>query len=411
MGNGIQDSQFTELFETVKRTPHLRTALAIWPETLKKQFRLNCIVLYYRDSEGGIWRPYSPDILVDSLPLLTDDHTIIESFTSIQEPLALEKATHPHFTLYDRDLQGLLDREQMNLIIPLHARRYYRGLFIASVPKLTSQKVKAIGVTVTCLFLPMIGLLEAEELDMQKDRNYYRLFQFDRLVLLGKMAASLAHELRTPLATVLFEINELGEMFAADSDAATCRTKIVTEITRANKLIESLLVFSKFKEMEIERIDLHEFIPQAMRELPARKLRADIEVSIEIPADLFIRTDTHRLRQVLFNILFNAIESIPFRGVIQVKAYRQTDEGLPGAKVIISIQDSGTGIPDHLKQRVLEPFFTTKKEGTGLGLYIVYGIMKTLKGDLEIQSSPEGTRVDLIFPGDDHVRKNIGSHR
>ena len=103
---------------------------------------------------------------------------------------------------------------------------------------------------------------------------------------------------------------------------------------------------------------------------------------------------------VFLNVIFNALDATGKGGTITIKTYSEYKETIKDIKKIISIRDNGPGIPQEIKERVLEPFFTTKKEGTGLGLYISYGIMKSLKGDLEIESNENGTTVFIILPGE-----------
>jgi signal transduction histidine kinase len=113
-----------------------------------------------------------------------------------------------------------------------------------------------------------------------------------------------------------------------------------------------------------------------------------------------VESDGNRLKQVFINVFFNALEAL--KGIenseIIIRIYSEYNDLPKNIRHIIAITDNGPGIPAAIKEKVLQPFFTTKKEGTGLGLYISYSIMKTLKGDLEIHSSGQGTRVNLILP-------------
>jgi signal transduction histidine kinase len=247
------------------------------------------------------------------------------------------------------------------------------------------------------MFIPLV---EAERLEFENDKNYYRLFKFDRLVLLGQMAASLAHELRTPLTTVLFEAAAIKGRLGGDEAILAAYEKITREVGRANQLIESLLVFSKFKDLNVSGFRLREFIERTLGEIPAKKVPTHVKIRVQAEQEIQVSSDSDRLKQVFINVLFNALEAMAGQesGSVEVRIYSEYD-GLPkNNHHVIAVCDSGPGIPDAIKNRVLEPFFTTKKEGTGLGLYISYSIMKTLRGDLEIHSSSQGTRVNLILP-------------
>jgi len=237
-------------------------------------------------------------------------------------------------------------------------------------------------------------------MEYENDKNYYRMFKFDRLVLLGQMAASLAHEMRTPLTTVLFELAAIQNQLPADEKISSAYESINREIARANQMIESLLVFSKFKELNIAPVLLREFVERTLREIPAHKISPRVNVQVHAENEIQVNSDGNRLKQVFINVLFNALEALnnQTQAAIHIRIYSEYKDLPKNVRHIIAISDNGPGIPDSIKDRVLEPFFTTKKEGTGLGLYISYSIMKTLKGDLEIHSSGQGTRVNLILP-------------
>ena len=214
------------------------------------------------------------------------------------------------------------------------------------------------------------------------------------------MAASLAHELRTPLTTVLFEATAIKGRTGSDGAIAAACDKINREISRAGRLVESLLVFSKFKDLNLSHFPLREFVERTLAEIPPKKIPDSVTIRVRAEREIRVASDSDRLKQVFMNVLFNALEAMAGLrdGNIDIRIYSEYDELPRNIHHVIAICDSGPGIPDAIKDRVLEPFFTTKKEGTGLGLYISYSIMKTLKGDLEIHSSDQGTQVNLILP-------------
>jgi signal transduction histidine kinase len=199
---------------------------------------------------------------------------------------------------------------------------------------------------------------------------------------------------------VLFEIAAIRSHLGSEPAITAAYEKINREVGRANQLIESLLVFSKFKDLNITSVGLHEFVESTLREIPAKKIPAHVQILVQADNEIRVTSDGNRLKQVFINVLFNALEALAEQnsGTISIHIYSEYKELPRNVRHIVAVSDNGPGIPDAIKDRVLEPFFTTKKEGTGLGLYISYSIMKTLKGDLEIQSSRQGTRVNLILP-------------
>ncbi len=375
-----------------------RDFLPSFSAILRRHFPLERCIVYFKEADGNAFKPYSDDAPAGPLPLIPEEADLVESFTGRREPMVDGARTRMYFELFDRGTGGLLARNGINLIIPLHARSYFRGLLLARGDG--RADVRALTVAVQAAAVMFIPLIEAERLEFANDKNFYRLFKFDRLVLVGQMAASLAHELRTPLTTALFEATAIKGRTEGDGAIAAACDKIHREISRAGRLVESLLVFSKFKGLHLSRFPLPEFVERTLGEIPPKKIPPSVAIRVQAESGIQVTSDSDRLKQVFMNVLFNALEAMAGQGAgrIDIRVYSEYDELPRNIQHVIAIRDSGPGIPDAIKERVLEPFFTTKKEGTGLGLYISYSIMKTLKGDLEIHSSGQGTQVNLILP-------------
>jgi signal transduction histidine kinase len=394
------DEFFTQMAMSLQEARDARSFLIIFPVLLEKYFPCAHCVLYYKEAEGNVFRPYYSDSWKNNLPLIGEEANLIESFTGRTEFLLADDDNRMYFDLFNRDSDGFFAKNSLNLVIPLHARKYFRGLLLAAVDATDRKSIAALAIAAQTAALMFIPLIEAEQMEYENDKNYYRLFKFDRLVLLGQMAASLAHEMRTPLTTVLFELASIQSQLPGDEKITTAYETIKREIARANQMIESLLVFSKFKDLHIGPVFLREFIECTLREIPANKIPPQVKVQVHAEKEIQVSSDGNRLKQVFINVLFNALEALTnqINATIDIRIFSEYKDLPKNMRHIIAITDNGPGIPDAIKDRVLEPFFTTKKEGTGLGLYISYSIMKTLKGDLEIHSSGQGTRVNLILP-------------
>jgi signal transduction histidine kinase len=391
---------YHEIAAALQAARSARSFLAHFPKLLRSRFPSIRCLLYYKEAEGNVFRPYGDDDGEKVPPFIREEANLIESFTGRTEIMLADARTRMYFDLFNRDCEELFAKKGFNLVIPLHARKYFRGLLLARVDALDDKEFHALVEITQAAATMFIPLIEAEQMEFDNDKNYYRLFKFDRLVLLGQMAASLAHELRTPLTTVLFEIAAIKSQLGAEPAITAAYEKINREVGRANQMIESLLVFSKFKDLNISSVDLREFVESTLREIPAKKIPAHVNIRVEAEKEIRVMSDGDRLKQVFINVLFNSLEALSDQknGSIAIRIYSEYKELPRNIRHIIAVSDNGPGIPDAIKDRVLEPFFTTKKEGTGLGLYISYSIMKTLKGDLEIHSSREGTRVNLILP-------------
>jgi signal transduction histidine kinase len=390
-----------DIASALQESHSARSFLPAFPPMLRRRFPSARCILYYREAQGNAFRPYGDGgELPQPLPLLQEEANLVESFTGRREAMRADPQSRMYFELFNRDCGDLFAGMGLNLIVPLRARNYFRGLLLARLDGRDEHAAQALVEWTQAAAAMFIPLIEAERMEYENDKNYYRLFKFDRLVLLGQMAAALAHELRTPLTTVLFEIAAIKSHLDADEAIAAAYDKINREVGRANQMIESLLVFSKFKDLHPAEVRLREFVQRTLKEIPARKIPAGVEVRLEAEKEIQVTCDGDRLKQVFINVLFNALEAMAGqpRGTIDIRIYSEYHELPRNVRHIIAVCDSGPGIPDTIKDRVLEPFFTTKKDGTGLGLYISYSIMKTLKGDLEICSNRQGTRVNLVLP-------------
>ncbi|MBN2399411.1 MAG: hypothetical protein JXI33_03625 [Candidatus Aminicenantes bacterium] len=395
-----QDEFIAEIAKSLQEARNGRAFLSRFPCLWQKHFPFAPCLLYYKEAEGNIFRPYSADHQTNNLPIIREEANLIESFTCRSEFLLENNRTRIHFELFNRESDDLFKRKNFNLVIPLHACKYFRGLLLVSLKTNDAKIITGLTQATQIAAAMFIPLIEAEQMEFDNDKNYYRLFKFDRLVLLGQMAASLAHELRTPLTTILFEISSIKSRLPKKKEIGAAYEKINREIGRANQMIESLLVFAKFKELQIAPLLLSEFCKLTLQEIPAKKIPSGVRVSLQAEKEIQVVSDSNRLKQVFINVFFNALEALKDmeNGEVLIRIFSKYDDLPKNIRHVISISDNGPGIPAAIKEKVLQPFFTTKKEGTGLGLYISYSIMKTLKGDLEIHSSGLGTTVNLILP-------------
>jgi len=370
------------------------------PGIIQRYLPLKRSIIFYKSETGNHFNPYSEEFENNRITPLDEKSNIIRSFVSHRRAIILDKEENIYQEIFNKNSDHILERYDLNVVIPLYCRRYSRGLLLSWLdPKKKGffKDLEQVMQTAADIFIPII---ETERLEVENDRNYYRLFKFDRLVLLGEMVASIAHELKTPMNTVLLEVQEMHDMLNDQKGMDQTCKKIKKEITRINQFIRSLLSFSKFKEISNEELALNEFVQKTLKDIPRKRIPADLKIAPHLENNPVVFTDRNRLHQVFLNILFNAFDAAGTGGEISIKTYSEHKETDKDMKHYIAIRDSGPGISDEIKEKILEPFFTTKQEGTGLGLYISYGIMRSLKGDLEIESSAKGTTVYIILPGD-----------
>ncbi|MGO8712304.1 MAG: two-component system sensor histidine kinase NtrB, partial [Rhizomicrobium sp.] len=231
------------------------------------------------------------------------------------------------------------------------------------------------------------------------ERSRLRLAAAEKLASVGRLAATVAHEIRNPLTAIkmwLFSIQE-----AAESDADLCRKLgiISEEITRLESIIRKFLEFSRPMELKCRPQEVSLVIGQTLGLLEPRlkegKIRVTSEPSGGLPA---VMADTDKLKQVLINLLGNAADAMQQGGEIRLATAVEKDAD--GRRmVVVRIGDTGLGIPQDVQSRIFEPFFTTKDTGTGLGLCIAAHIMARHGGSLVLESSTEaGTTFAVWMP-------------
>ena len=216
----------------------------------------------------------------------------------------------------------------------------------------------------------------------------------DRLSILGEITAGIAHELNTPLGNILGYAELIVER-ASDQQSRFDGQKVIKSAIYAREIVKKLMFFSCEMPHHKEFIKIEPIVTQALRMLEPIARKAEVTFQLKIQdAELVAQIDHIQLTQVLFNIITNSIYFSP-NSVISVDLTNDTDF------FYIDISDLGSGISDIDKTKILDPFFTTKSfgEGTGLGLSVVHGIIKSHKGEISVtDNQPSGTRFLIKLP-------------
>lgn len=228
-----------------------------------------------------------------------------------------------------------------------------------------------------------------------------QLWQAAKLATMGELAASIAHELNNPLATVGLHLESLREEAPASSPCARRVLVIEQEVDRMAHLVANLLQFSRPGQQQISSLDVSEELERTLEIIHyvLRKNRIDVDRDFAQPLPM-IQADRQKLRQVFLNLLMNACDAMPAGGTVTL---RTAPVELPSRKpgVAIEVVDAGVGISPANLSRVMEPFFTTKPEGkgTGLGLPICRRIVLEHHGTIELASTlGSGTTVRIVLP-------------
>lgn len=225
-----------------------------------------------------------------------------------------------------------------------------------------------------------------------------QLWQASRLATVGELAASIAHELNNPLATISLRLETLGIQLGGDAEKTRAVEIVADEVDRMGKLVSNLLQFSRRTHQQISTIDVREEINNSLELIEYHLRSHKIEVVRDFDASVpTVQADRQQLRQVVLNLLTNASDAMIDGGRILTRVTPALNNGA----VRIEFIDSGPGIPKENLEKIWDPFFTTKPEGkgTGLGLAICRRVIEEHHGSISIDSHPgEGTTVIILFP-------------
>lgn len=220
-----------------------------------------------------------------------------------------------------------------------------------------------------------------------------RVREADRLATLGRLAASIAHEIRNPLASLTGAVEALNAEAAPGPDRERLAQIVARESERLNRIIGDLLAYARPAPLAPETVDVADLVDEILVLLRHRGLPAGCTLIRDVPARLPWPVDPQRLRQALWNLCLNALEAMPAGGELRVSAQAAGD-GLT-----LTVADTGRGIAETERPHVFEPFFSTKPGGSGLGLALVHRIVGDHGGHIELDSRPgRGTTVVLRLP-------------
>lgn len=221
------------------------------------------------------------------------------------------------------------------------------------------------------------------------DELRMKMAERERFAVIGEMASVLAHEIRNPLGSIKGFAQYLKEQNTNNRTQGTDSLDIiVSESKRLEDLTEDLLMYAKPVEVKSGDFDVLELINEVIKAMQNNK---NVDIKVSVPAGITIKSDSAKLKQILMNILQNAVDAES--KVIDIKAEFMND------KMMISISDDGCGMSQEIKENAFKPFFTTKTKGTGLGLAIVDKLTKSIGGRITLKSEPQkGTVFKIVIP-------------
>jgi PAS domain S-box-containing protein len=232
------------------------------------------------------------------------------------------------------------------------------------------------------------------ERELQKMQE--ALLQSEKLAAMGRLTSQIAHELNNPIYGIMNTLELLKTEIPPESKRRRILELSLSEIQRLSEMLRNMLSFSKPEEEKRRPVKIDELIEGILLVMEKQMKESNIQVEASFDPDVpEIMASTNQMRQVMLNILKNAKEAMPKGGTLFVKTSKEDN------KVLIYIQDTGIGIPEEIKDKIFEAFFTTKQKvkGVGLGLSVCYGIIKDHGGEIKVESEVgKGTTFTIRLP-------------
>jgi signal transduction histidine kinase len=224
--------------------------------------------------------------------------------------------------------------------------------------------------------------------------NFESMKRAERLYAIGQLSAGLAHEIRNPLASIAGAAGILRRNPDAREKRSECLVIIDKECERLNRLLTNFLQFARPRAPHYQIVDaasiLSSVMDLAQHALDGKPIVLRKEVAPHLP---LLQCDPEQLKQVLLNLVINAVQATPEQGVVTVSGAMQND------KILIQVTDEGCGISPQNLDKIFDPFFTTKEAGTGLGLSVVHQIIEQHGGLLTVQNNRvKGVTFSILIP-------------
>jgi len=341
---------------------------------------------------------YENLIATPTLRPLLDDPAVVRRLKTAQQRylISLSRGTYDEDYAQSRFLIGQV-HERIGLEPQWYIGSYGRHVeqllprleqhFVDDPPKAS----RAAGALIKLLLLDIQVALDA----YYEIRHRRELKRSEQLAAVGELAASIAHEVRNPLAGMKGALEVLRDELAVKPSNLEIVDELLAQIARLEGLVKDLLTFARPSAVAPREFDLHELLDRLLKLYKDQADAAGITIHrIYGPGTGKVTADPQQMEQVVFNLLHNAIQAMEEGGTLTVT----TQKSAPGS-ISIAFRDTGHGVAPADLDRIFQPFFTTKHRGSGLGLPIVRKIIEAHGGSIEIESEPgHGTVATLLLP-------------
>ena len=239
-------------------------------------------------------------------------------------------------------------------------------------------------------------LRERLRIERELQKMQEALLQSEKLAAMGRLTSQIAHELNNPIYGIMNTLELLKTEIPPESKRRRILELSLSEIQRLSEMLRNMLSFSKPEEEKRRAVKIDELIEGILLVMEKQMREADIRVETSFGEEIpDVMASTNQMRQVFLNIFKNAKEAMPKGGTLFVRTSKEDN------RVLIHIQDTGIGIPEEIKDKIFDAFFTTKQKvkGVGLGLSVCYGIIRDHGGEIKIKSEEgKGTTFTISLP-------------
>ena len=281
----------------------------------------------------------------------------------------------------------------------------FAGTIVGSTITIVQIFQKCAILTAACFSVAFLSGYLADQERQSKIELVAIQVHLDRvqsLAQIGEMAAGLAHEIKNPLASISGAIQILNREIKNDTDNMRLMQIVLRETGRLGSLVNNFLNFARPSAGQVKYVAIHDALTEIVALFEKdRSLGERIRIDLDVITNAHIEIDPSQLRQVVWNLLLNAAESIDKQGIIRISVKK-----LKNDRIMVEIADDGCGMNEQTIKSIFNPFFTTKAKGSGLGLSIVYRILETYDCRMDVQSKPGlGSVFSLYFKMVDPTKK------
>ncbi|HYJ45666.1 MAG TPA: ATP-binding protein [Pyrinomonadaceae bacterium] len=372
---------------------------------LRELFGTDRVVILRAPTDGGMFSVafscgYSADEL-KGLHLGQQDR-LAKWMQTNETPLVMKRdeSVLDYLSAHEREMLAQLNA---SACLPLVALNRLTGMILLSSTqsdfRLSDEDLNLLQMLTS---LASVAFENASLYQQQRDR-LRQLYRAERLAAAGELAASVAHEIRNPLTSIRSTVQYLLGEFDEGHLKRPLVEGVISEVDRINQTVDGLLSLTRRVEVKPERLSLGQLIEQSLLLVGTKARNQAVEVNWSQPSpDVYVSGDLSQLKQLLLNLVLNALQAMPQGGRLQIELGRRRapDEmGREKTWAEVTIKDTGCGISADNLEKIFDPFFTTKQGGTGLGLSISYTIARQHGGELEIASREGGgTTVAVRLP-------------